>query len=134
MRVTPLRAFSTVVLANYVAQVPYAVDLYGTHLNWLGVLLLAATLAWFAIGAWLYGTGGRLGYPLLLAFVAAQVLFYLHSLLLSFAGGGLLYQLTHARDPIVWLAFFIGDLNLVAALLFGAYLVTHRPPSVQARS
>jgi hypothetical protein len=127
---TPFRVFVGLVAANYIVQVPYAVHLYGNHISPSGALLLAATLAWFVVGGWLYSGHRRIGYPILLGFVVAQVLFYLHSLALSLTGGGLLQQLTHARDPIVWLAFFIGDLSFVAALLFLGFLVTHRRPAV----
>jgi hypothetical protein len=43
-----------VVLANYAAQVPYALHLYGTHVNPSGVVLLLTTLAWFPAGVVLH--------------------------------------------------------------------------------
>ena len=122
-----LRAYAIVVLVNYAAQLPYALDLYGTRINLAGAALLAATLAWFAVAYASYVRGNRIGYPLLVAYAAAQVAFYFHGqVLLAFSGYGLPYALTHAPDAIVWVVFVIGDVNFVAAIVALGYLLISR--------
>jgi hypothetical protein len=122
-----VRAYAAIVLLNYAAQVPYAADLYGTHLNVAGAALLGATLAWFLVGLWGLADGRRAGYLVLLAYAATQVAFYFHGqVLLAFVGYGMVYALTHARDGVVWAVFLVGDLNFVAAVGAAAYLVVRR--------
>ncbi len=112
------------VLVNYAAQVAYAADLYGLRVNPAGVVLLGATLAWFLVAFATLVEGRRLGYVLLLLYVAAQVAFYVHGqIVLAFVGYGFLYALTHAHDPVVWVVFVIGDLNLLAAVIALVYLL-----------
>jgi|GEM_PF-1345120 len=130
-----LIALLVVVLANYGAQVPYAADLYGLHVNGIGVGLLGATLAWFLAGVVLQrrgGRAGRVGYWLLLSFLITEFLFYFHGQILQLANGyGLVYNLVHAHDTIVRWVFVVGDLNFVAAGFFAAYLVWHRRASAR---
>ncbi len=124
---TPVLVYAAFVLLNYAAQVPYALDLYGLAFNLLGVLLVGATLAWFAIGFALLWWHRAPGYWILLAYVIAQIIFYVRTDILgSFTGGGLPFQLFHARDAVVWLAFLAGDLNFVAAIGTLIYLLRRR--------
>ena len=127
LRRRPLIAYAAIVLANYAVQVPYALDLYGMHVSRTGTLLLGATFAWFVVGLALFLRGRRAGYWVLLAYVVAQLAFYVHGdVLLTFAGYGLPYQLTHARDAVVWAAFLIGGLDLVAAAITLGWLLVRR--------
>jgi len=65
---------------------------------------------------------------LLLGYAVVQVLFYLNSeVLLAFVGYGLPYHLSRTDDLIVWLTFFAGDVNFVAAVGAVAFLLRHRP-------
>lgn len=114
-----MRALIAIVLANYAAQIPYNLHLYGLTFNVRGVGLLAATLAWFLIGVWGLVRGSRVGYALLVSFLGAEFLFYFRNeiLLISF-GYGLPYHLTHGADPLLWVVFLIGDINFVAAGYF----------------
>lgn len=123
---TVVVAYAAVVGFNYAMQVPYAIDLYGLRFSRPGALLLGATLAWFVAALWLYATGRRGGRPILVAFVFVQVVFYTHDVLMTLAGHGLGYQLTHARDSIVWLAFVAGAANLVAATAVVVWLAARR--------
>jgi hypothetical protein len=133
-----LIALLVVVLANYAAQVPYAADLYGLHVNGAGVGLLGATLAWFLGGVVLQrrgGRAGRAGYWLLLSFLITEFLFYFHGQVLQLASGyGLVYDLVHAHDTIVRWVFVVGDLNFAAAGFFAAYLVWQRRASARPGS
>jgi hypothetical protein len=119
--------YAVAVIANYVAQVPYTLHLYGTEFSRTGALLLGATLAWFIVAMRLFLNARRLGYWLLLAYAIVQTLFYLDGeVVLAFAGYGLPYHLSHTGDPIVWLTFLIGDLNFIAAVATVVYLLTRR--------
>ena len=122
-----LRVYAAIVLLNYAAQVVYAADLYGSHVNPRGAALLGATLVWFLIGYGGLVARSRAGYVVLVAYAAAQVAFYVHGqVLLAFFGYGLPYNLTHARDIVVWLVFVIGDVNFIAAITALAVLVARR--------
>ena len=119
--------YAAAVIANYVAQVPYALHLYGTAFSRTGALLLGATLVWFLVAMRLFLNGRRLGYWLLLTYAIIQTLFYLDGeVVMAFAGYGLPYHLSHPGDPIVWLTFLIGDLNFIAAVAMVVYLLTRR--------
>jgi hypothetical protein len=112
------------VLANYAAQVPYALDLYGTHVNLGGVALLGATLAWFLTGVVLQRKGRRAGYWVLLSFLVAEFLFYFHGQILGITNGyGLVYLIVHAHDAIVRAVFLVGDVNFIVAGYFAVYLI-----------
>jgi hypothetical protein len=113
-----------VVLANYLAQIPYTLHLYGLTPDPRGVLLLGATLVWFAAGTVLLLRGWRVGYWLVLSFLAVDFAFYFRNeIMLIPAGYGLPYHLVHARDALLWVVFLIGDLNFVAAAYFLWYLL-----------
>ena len=118
----PVRWYGAAVVANYAAQVPYTLDLYGGAVSVRGAALLGATLLWFLAAIGLLAAGRRVGWWLLVAYAVAQALFYLHNeVVLAFAGYGLPYNLAHARDAVVWLAFVAGFVNSVAAVAFLAY-------------
>jgi hypothetical protein len=118
-----------VVLANYLAQIPYALDLYGSSWSGRGALLLGVSFVWFAAGVPLLLRGRAAGYWLLLSFVAVELAFYFHNeVLLIPVGYGLPYQLTHARDALLWVVFLIGDVNFVVAGYFLWFLVSRWSP------
>jgi len=119
----PLVVLATVVVGNYLAQVPYALHLYGFRVNPWGVVLLAATWVWFAAG-WLLAWRGRpLGFWVLLSFLMVEFVFYFRNeILLIPQGFGVLDHLFHARDPILWAVFFVGDVNFVVAGCFAVWL------------
>ena len=123
----PIIGYAVVVVANYIVQVPYTLHLYGTAFSRSGALLLGSTLVWFVVALWLFRRGAKAGYWLLLAYSLVQLMFYLDSeVLMSFCGFGLPYHLSHTDDPIVWLAFVIGDLNLLGAAVAVVYLLRRR--------
>jgi hypothetical protein len=123
----PITAFSLVVIANYLVQIPYVLDLYGTAFSRSGAALLGATLAWFLVASWLVRRRRGAGYWLLLGYALVQVVFYFDSeIVISLRGFGPLYHLTDTADPIVWLAFLVGDLNFLVAVIVVAHLVRRR--------
>jgi hypothetical protein len=123
----PLLVLVGLVLANYLAQIPYTLHLYGLSASPRGALLLGATLVWFVAGATLHWRGRAAGYWLLLSFLAVEVVFYFRNeVLLIPAGYGMPYHLTHARDPLLWVVFLIGDVNFLAAGCFVWYLLRER--------
>jgi hypothetical protein len=118
-----------VVLLNYVAQIPYYLHQYyfPHHLapNWSGVALLVLTLIWFLFGYFRFVNGNRFGRSLLLSFLLAQVIFYGHSLVFSFFGGGMIAQL-RTHSPFLLVVFLIGDLNFLVALYYFLWLLFKR--------
>ncbi|HZU18378.1 MAG TPA: hypothetical protein VFD01_17470, partial [Candidatus Dormibacteraeota bacterium] len=104
------------VLANYLAQVPYDLHLYGTRYNPAGAALLALTLAWFLTGFLLLLRGSAAGYLMTLGFAIVDFVFYLFNAVnSSLHGFGPLYHLSRFDDPILWVVFLVGYVNFVAA-------------------
>jgi hypothetical protein len=123
----PLLVLFLVVLANYLAQIPYSLHLYGLNENPRGVVLLGTTFVWFLAGFWLLMRGKASGYWLTLAFLAVQFLFYFdNQIILMFYGYGLIYHLTHFDDPVIWAVELVGDVNFVVAAFFLYYLARNR--------
>ncbi len=119
-----------VVGGNYLAQIPYYLHVYyiphGAAPAWGGTLLLGATLAWFLAGFVLLARGSRAGYWLLLAFLLAEVTFYLRNMLTQVTHGFAPFFHLQTRDPILFAVFGMGYLNLVCGVGFLAYLVWRR--------
>ena len=117
-------AMGIVVGANYAGQVIYTSHLYGLHFSWVGGLLLGATLAWFVGGLILAAQGRSASFWVLFAYFLVVFLFYFQNeILLIPSGYGVPYHLFHMSDPVLWWVFLIGDLNLVAAAAFVAWLL-----------
>jgi hypothetical protein len=114
LRMPAIIALTSVTLANYVWQVPYAVHQYG--LGWIGLprlsVLLVITLAWFVVAIVLFTTRHRGGTGLLASFLAAEALFYvLHNV------SGAFGRDLPSANPVVLIASVLGYLNLVAAVI-----------------
>ena len=123
-----LTSLVVITAINYLAQIPYYFHQYylphHSPPNWLGVGLLTATLIWFVIGIYLYRTNRRSGYWLLLSYLAAVGLFYIHALLFSFVGQGALAQLSNP-SWFLKIIFAIGYLHgIVAVYYFYTLLIT----------
>jgi hypothetical protein len=111
-----------VVVANYVAQIPYYLRLYyfphHTPPALAGTLALSATLAWFLAGFTLLLRRRVAGYWLTLSFLVTETAFYLYNQVSSILHGfPPLFHLANP-DPILWTVFAIGYLNMVAGLIF----------------
>lgn len=119
-----------VVLANYLAQIPYYLHLYyfphraAPPLG--GSLLLLATLIWFLVGCIRLARGSRAGYWVLLSFLIVEVAFYVYNMLIQVTHGFAPFFHLQDRDPLLFVVFAIGYLNLLAGLCFIAYLLWHR--------
>jgi hypothetical protein len=72
---------SAVILANYAAQVPYGLHLYGLAAITRGWALLLLTLVWFAAGFWHLIRAKAAGYWLTWSFLLADFGFYLYNLI-----------------------------------------------------
>lgn len=108
-----------VVVANYVAQVVYYFHLYYPARLPVGTLALGATFVWFLAGFVLLARSVILGYWLLLTYLLAMVGFYLANMLNQMVHGfGPFFHLQE-RDPVLWIVFAIGYLNM----LVGAYCI-----------
>ena len=119
-----------VVIANYVAQIPYYLRLYyfphHTPPALAGSLALGATLAWFLIGFTLLWRGRAAGYWLTLLFLITETGFYdFNTIGLLIHGYPLFFQLANP-DPTLRAVFAIGDLNMFAGLVFIALLLVWR--------
>lgn len=132
---TPARALSrrswlwvpaAVILANYAAQVPYGLHLYGSAAMEHGALPLLVTLAWFAGGLWLLILGRAAGYWLILSFLLTDFGFYMYNLIGGWVHGyGLFFHAWQFKDMILWTVFMIGYANLFAAGYLLVALIRH---------
>jgi len=127
-----------VVIANYLAQIPYTLHLYYFPHHVLpsvsATLLLGATLVWFLAGWGLLSHGGRLargGYWLLLAFLLVEVVFYAGNMLTQVTHGYPPFMHLQQRDPVLWVVFAIGYLNLLGGVYFLYYLVRYHAALVE---
>ena len=128
-----LWAPSAVILANYVAQVPYGIHLYGRAAPGHGWLFLLVTLAWFVAVFWLLIRRKAAGYWLTLSFLITDFDFYLFNVIAAWVHGfGLFFHAWQFRDPILWTVFMIGYANLFAAGFLLVLLI--RLPRVKERA
>ncbi len=118
-----------VVGGNYLAQIPYYLHVYyfprGAAPAWGGTLLLGTTLAWFLAGFVLLARGSRIGYWLLLSFLLVEVTFYLRNMLTQVTHGFAPFFHLQTRDPILFIVFGMGYLNLLCGLYFLVFLGLH---------
>lgn len=119
-----------VVLANYLAQIPYYLDVYYFPHHaapaTAGSLMLLATLVWFLFGYVLLVRGSRIGYWVLLSFLAVEVSFYAYNMVNQVMHGYAPFFHLQARDAILFVVFAIGYLNLIAGICFLYILIRHR--------
>jgi hypothetical protein len=120
-----------VVLANYAAQVPYAAHLRKSP-SISGSLLLGATFAWFLIGYVGLLHGARLGYWILLSFLLTEVGFYAYNLINQTRHGYPPFMHLQERDPILFVVFAIGYVNMLAGAAFILYLLRQRRALLRA--
>ena len=118
------------VTLNYVAQIPYYIHQYYIvrHVppSLPGTFLLLLTLLWFLAGYIMFIGDGKYGKGLLLSFLATQVLFYGHAIILGLiTGGGALAQLkTHSL--FLFVIFLIGYINFGTAAYYLAWLSKYK--------
>ena len=113
-----------IVVANYLAQIPYDIHQYHGRVNLIGTSVLFLTLIWFLLGYTLLRKHKKIGYWLLLSFLLVQSLFYfINEVVLSLYGYGMLHHYIHTTDWILWMVFFIGDVNFIASCCYSYYLI-----------
>ncbi|NMH96540.1 hypothetical protein [Pseudonocardia acidicola] len=131
-----LAALVVAVLVNYAAQIPYYLHQYYPGApSWPGLALLALTFVWFLAGYRSYVRSRPYGYALLLTYLAAQVLFYGHSVLLSVMHGGHAGAVAQLSSPSPFLVviFAIGYLNFVVAVWALVWLIAHPRPLLPSK-
>lgn len=114
-----------VVLANYAAQVPYVVHLHKSP-TLAGTLLLGATLVWFLCGYAGLLLGLRAGYWTLVSYLLTMVAFYAWNIFNQVRHGYPPFMHLRERDPILFIVFAIGYVNMLAGATFLAYLLRQR--------
>jgi hypothetical protein len=119
-----------VVGANYLAQIPYYLDVYyfphGAPPSLSGSILLGLTCVWFLVGYVRLAAGSAKGYWLLLSFLVTEVFFYAHNMFIQVTHGYPLFLHLIARDAILTVVFDIGYLNMLLGVCFIVYLLRHR--------
>jgi hypothetical protein len=125
-----LKVVLGIVLANYLAQIPYYLHLYyfpyGAPPRLSGTILLGLTLVWFLVGYVGLARGSRWGYWLLVAFLVTEVGFYASNMLVQVTHGYPPFLHLDISDPILFAVFGIGYLNLFAGAYFLYFLAQHR--------
>jgi len=109
------------ILANFIAQVPYTIHLYGvSRLATIspGIIAMYVVFALFLVGYFLFRQKRVFGYWVLVIFLALEFLFYLWDFVGSLMHGfSLFFQLSNP-DPILRAVFAIGYINLFASGYF----------------
>src|SRR6516162_1863618 len=118
----PVIMLILLILANFIAQIPYYFDLFYNPNNLLAQLKrglpLFVVFAVFLLASLLLFKRKALGYWLMVGFLAVEFLFYLWNTIGGVMHGyGPLFHLTH-HDLLLKIVFAIGDVNLVASGYF----------------
>ncbi len=124
------KAMFVLILANFVAQVPYFFHLYFGTQSWLisarSFLILGAVFAFFLIASFLLFKRQRGGYPLMIVFLSIEFLFYLWGAISSTVRGYGPFPLVYHPDLLLKIIYSIGYLNLFASGYWLVLLLTHR--------
>lgn len=130
------------ILANFIAQIPYYFHLYYNPNNLLaqarGVLIMSFVFMIFLLASLLFFKQKILGYELMVTFLAVEFLFYAWNTLSEVLHGfGLFYHLANP-DLLLRAIFAIGYVNLFASGYFLCLLLLKRtrflPAQVRAKS
>ncbi len=113
------RVLFALILLNFVAQVPYYIHLYAGRqavaVTARSSLIMGAVFAVFLLASWLLFTGQRPGYPLMVAFLAVEFLFYLFGLITSTLHGFAPFFQVGNPDVVLRVIYSIGYMNLFAS-------------------
>ncbi|MDQ2886983.1 MAG: hypothetical protein M3Y39_12980 [Chloroflexota bacterium] len=118
------------ILANFIAQIPYYFHLYYNPNNLLaqakGALIMLFVLGVFLLASTLLFKRRLLGYWLMVLFLAVEFLFYMWNTLGEVLHGyGLFFHLNNP-DPLLRAVFAIGYMNLFASGYFLGLLLLKR--------
>lgn len=118
-----------IILADFIAQIPYTVHLYGAARLvkiFPGSILMYAVFVWFLAGFIFFMQKKTFGYRLLISFLAVEFLFYLWNFVGSLVHGfPLFFQLANP-DMLLRIVFAIGYLNLFASGYFFVFLLFYK--------
>src|SRR5579884_4097473 len=125
------------ILANFIAQIPYYFHLYYNPNNLLaearGVLLMLFVFGIFLLASVLLFKRRVLGYWLMIVFLAVEFLFYLWNTVGEVIHGyGLFFHLSNP-DLLLKVVFAIGYVNLFASGYFLGLLLVKRALFLDAR-
>jgi hypothetical protein len=128
-RLPPLVVVFWVVVADYLAQVPYyLVNYYLPHRtppSCSAIVLLSVTLAWFFFGYFAFRAHGPYGFWVLLSFLTVEGLFYLNTMI--FGGLGVLLGTLNLVLRVVFLVGYVtGLLSLTYAVLLVVFRTRYR--------
>jgi hypothetical protein len=119
------------ILLNFLAQIAYFVHLYwgrqALSVTVRSFLIMGAVFAFFLAASWLFFTGRRHGYTMMLAFLSVEFLFYLFGLIQSLVRGFPPFFQTQNPDVVLRIIFSIGYMNLFASGYFILLLLLYRP-------
>ncbi len=118
------------ILANFIAQIPYFIHLYAQTQSLASDLRSAAIMggvfALFISGSILLARHKPAGYWMMVVFLAAEFLFYAWNTLRSVLRGYPLFFQIHNPDILLRIVYTIGYINLFASGYFLVLLWLHR--------
>lgn len=124
------RLLFLLILANFIAQIPYFFHLYYNparlSLYLRPGLLMGTVFLFFMTGSLLFFNKNKAGYWLLTVYLATEFLFYLWNAIGSVVHGFGLFSQIYNPDPILKIVFIIGYVNLFAAGYFLFLLISRR--------
>ncbi len=118
------------ILANFLAQIPYFFHLYFRSQAFLvslrSFLIMGSVFAFFLIASFLLFNGKKRGYALMVVFLSVEFLFYAYGVVSStIRGYGPFFQI-YNPDLLLRIIFSIGYLNLFASGYFLFLLFRHK--------
>jgi hypothetical protein len=120
-----IRILFWVVIANYLAQIPYYLINYyfPSHLlpSPTAIILLGLTLVWFLAGFFAVRRRRAWGYWVLLSYLIVVVLFYLNSLIFGAAQAQILNP-----NPILKVVFIVGYVAGAVSAVSAVFLLRNR--------
>jgi hypothetical protein len=118
------------ILANFIAQIPYFFHLYYHSQSLISssksFLIMGAVFLFFLTASIFTFTRHRIGYPLLLIFLAAEFLFYLWNTLGTVMHGYALFFQIYNPDLLLRIVYSIGYVNLFASGYFIFLLLRYK--------
>ena len=128
-----------ILLANFVAQIVYFFHLYYSPQHPFpttrSALVMGSVLVLFLASFFLFISGHKIGYPLMLFYLSLEFLFYLWNIVTSGfrQGYGWFFHLRE-HDPVLWFVFAIGYLSFFASGYFLILLILrHKSINQQKR-
>jgi hypothetical protein len=126
-RKTYLGILFIVTIVNFIAQIPYYFHQYHLLPSLSGVILMSFVFAWFLVSFWWLWNRMQKGYLLILIFLIVEFLFYMSTQITqAVSGRGILLHVLHPNDPVLFIVFGIGYINLLASGFFISYLLLHK--------